>query len=101
LPVSEENVGYPVPHGDFLLFNSPTTGIDNIFALQLSTGKRFQVTSSRLGAYNPAVSADGRTLYYNDQTRDGLDVVQIPFRPSDWKPFERKRRASLFFGHLV
>lgn len=101
LPVSEENVGYPVLHGDYVLFNSPTTGIDNIYALQLSTGKRFQVTSSRLGAYNPAVSADGRTLYYNDQTRDGLDVVQIPFRPSDWKPFDRKRRASLFFGHLV
>jgi hypothetical protein len=101
LPVSQENVGYPILHGDYLLFNSPTRGIDNIFALELSTGKRFQVTSSRLGAYNPAVSEDGQTLFYNDQTKDGLDVVSMPFEPAKWRRFEPGRKASLFFLHLV
>lgn len=101
LPVSQENVGYPVLHGAYLLFNSPVSGIDNIYALHLGSGKRFQVTSSRLGAYNPAVSADGTTLYYNDQTRDGLDVVRIPFEPSAWRPFEGGRTMQLFFRDLV
>ncbi|MDQ2655925.1 MAG: hypothetical protein M3Y60_00785, partial [Bacteroidota bacterium] len=64
LPVSQENVGHPVLHNGYLLFNSPVTGIDNIYALDVESGKRYQVTSSRLGAYNPDVSADGRTLYY-------------------------------------
>lgn len=101
LPVSQENVGYPVVHGNYLLFNSPARGIDNIFAVDLTTGQRFQVTTSRLGAYNPAVSADGRTLYYNDQTKDGLDVVSVPFNPGQWEPYKPGREATLFFGHLV
>ena len=29
--------------------------------------------------------ADGKTIYYNEQTRDGLDVVSIPFDPAAWK----------------
>lgn len=101
LPISQENVGYPVLHENYLLFNSPALGIDNIFAIDLNTGKRFQLTSSRLGAYNPAVSPDGQTLFYNDQTKDGLDVVSMPFDPAKWKPFETGRKTSLFFRHLI
>jgi tricorn protease-like protein len=101
LPVSQENVGYPVLHGDYLLFNSPGSGIDNIYAIDLNTEKRYQVTSSRLGAYNPAVSTDGQTLYYNDQTRDGHDVVSIPFNPATWRPFVSGRTSRMFFRDLV
>ncbi|MEX2231032.1 MAG: hypothetical protein WD824_02640, partial [Cyclobacteriaceae bacterium] len=101
LPVTQENVGYPVLYDNYVLFNSPESGIDNIYAIDLNTQKRFQITSSRLGAYNPAVSSDGETLVYNDQTKDGLDVVSIPFEPSGWKPYEVERRASLFFRHLI
>ena len=101
MPVSQENVGYPVLHDHYLLFNSPATGIDNIYAIDLNTAKRYQVTSSRLGAYNPALSSDGKTLYYNDQTKDGLDVVSIPFEPVLWKPFDSERQVSLFFRELV
>ena len=82
-----ENIGYPTPHGNYILYNSPATGIDNIFAIDLRNGARFQLTSSRYGAYNPSVSADGKTLYYNDQSADGLDVASIPFEPQNWKPF--------------
>lgn len=101
LPLTQENVGYPILYGNYLFFNSPVTGIDNIFALDLATGKRYQVTSSRLGAYNPAVTKDGASIVYNDQTRDGLDVVTIPFDPGTWKPFQAGRQASLFFRDLV
>lgn len=100
-PLSQENFGYPVLHGDYLLFNSPASGIDNIYALDLRTGVRSQITSSRLGSYNPAVSPDGRTLYYNEQTRDGLDVVSVPFDPATWRPYESERTMSLFFRELM
>lgn len=101
LPVTQENVGYPVLYQHYLLFNSPVSGIDNIYALDLPTGKRYQVTSSRLGAYNPAISKDGSTLFYNDQTKDGLDVVSIPFASATWRSFEPERVQRLFFQHLV
>lgn len=82
-----ENIGYPVSYSSYILYNSPITGIDNIFAINRQTGKRFQITSSRYGAYNPSVSNDGKTLYYNNQSADGLDVVSIPLEPNNWRPF--------------
>ncbi len=88
LPRTHENLGYPVPAGDYLLFNSPRSGIDNIYAWHTSTHEWFQITNSRYGALNPDVSPDGKFIYYNDQSRDGLDVVRVPFRPEGWKQVE-------------
>lgn len=87
LPRSLENIGHPVPWRDYVLFNSPEGGIDNIHALHVPTGKRYQVTVSRYGAYNPAVSEDGKWIYYNEQSRDGMDVVRVPVDTASWKPF--------------
>jgi hypothetical protein len=100
-PVSLENFGHPLLVGEYLLFNSPVSGIDNIYALQLSTNKRFQVTASKYGAYNPFVTEDGKTIYYNDQTRDGLDVVRIPFDPASWRVFVPEEQKVESYQHLV
>lgn len=102
LPRSLENIGHPVPWGHFVLFNSPTGGIDNLHAVNTLTGKRYQVTTSRYGAFNPAVSPDGKWLYYNDQTRDGLDVVRMPMDTLSWKPFTGEVPSANFnYTHLV
>jgi hypothetical protein len=97
---SNENVGYPVMHNNFVLYNSPATGIDNIFAIDLTTKKKYQVTSSRYGAYNPSVSPDGKKLYYNDQTKNGLAVVVIPFDPGQWKSYQPVPHVG-GYEHLV
>jgi hypothetical protein len=101
MPFSNENTGYPVLCKNYLFFNSPITGIDNIFALDLNTRKRFQVTTSKYAAYNAAVSKDGKTIYYNEQTKDGLDVVKIPFDPASWKNFEGTKQENVTYEYLV
>lgn len=98
---TQENMGYPVPYNDYVLFNSPMSGIDNIYALHIPTGKRFQITVSKYGAYNPAVSKDGTTLYYNEQDRDGMDVVKAPFAPSAWKEVSEFSQPGIFWPQLV
>ncbi len=102
LPFSQENVGFPVAYGHFLFFNTPASGIDNIHAIDLETQERYAVTSSKYGAYNPSISYDGKKMYYNNQSRDGMDVVSIPFDPSGWKKLEGVPQPSgTFFQHLV
>lgn len=81
---SDESIGHPVPAGNYVFYNAPVDGIDNIFAWDASTGNRYQVTQSRYGAYNPEVSADGKYLYYNEQGRDGFDVVRTTLNNTDW-----------------
>ncbi len=94
----DENVGYPVIFDDYLYYNSPYSGIDNIYAMHLGSKERFQVTSSKYGAYNPALSSDGKILYYNEQTKDGLDVVKISIEPGLWKPVNAVKVVAPLFG---
>ena len=101
LAVSDENMGYPVPFRDYVFYNSPFSGIDNIYVLDTRSGKKFQVTCSRYASYNPAISRDGKTIYYNEQARDGMDVVKIPFDPASWRPLEEVKRGTGFYQHLV
>ncbi len=98
---SEENYGYPVPLGKYILYNSPASGIDNIYALDSETKIRYQVTCSKYGAYNPTVSADGTTIFYNDQSANGLDVVKINFDPGSWTEWTPRPQPAYTFSHLV
>jgi hypothetical protein len=101
-PPTDENIGHPVLASDYLLYNSPYSGIDNIYALDLKSGKKFQVTTAKYGAYNPCLSQDGKTLYYNNQGRNGMDVVKMPFNPVQWKPIEQVHVTSFnTYDHLV
>jgi hypothetical protein len=102
IAIGSENVGYPVLFDRYLLFNSPVSGIDNIYALDMQSGERYQVTSAKYGAYNPAVSPDGKTLYYNNQAKDGMDVVRTEFNPLAWKKFITPApSANNMYDHLV
>lgn len=99
-----ENIGHPVMSADakYVFYNSPYSGIDNIYAFETATGKRFQVTSSKYGAYNPAPSHDGSLIVYNEQTRDGLDIVSTAFDPGQWKELgEVAVPATHFYDNLV
>ena len=101
IPPSKENIGHPVLYRNYLFYNSPVRDIDNIYVYVILRQKRLQVTSSKYGAYNPAVSPDGKTIYYNEQSRDGLDVVSIPFDPTAWKEFEIKENANAWYNVLA
>jgi hypothetical protein len=101
LAPGQENIGYPVLYKNYVLYNSPVSGIDNIYALDLNTNKRYKITNSKYGALNPSVSPNGESIFYNDQSRDGLDVVSIPFNPSTWKLFSPQREAPDLYQHLV
>jgi hypothetical protein len=100
-PPAEENLGYPVPAGKYILYNSPYSQIDNIYALDTESGSRYQITCSKYGAYNAALSPDKQTLYYNEQTRNGFDVVKIPFDPRSWRPLAEVKGAPGFYEHLA
>lgn len=102
LPPSFENVSLPALHGRYLLYNSPYSGIDNIYALDLETNRRYQVTSRKFGAFHPAVSPDGKKLIFSDYTIDGYDVAEMPFDPSSWKRIEDVQdRSSKYYEPLI
>ncbi len=99
---SDENLGHPVLKNEWLFYASDVSGIDNIYAQNLSSRQIFQVTSARLGAYNPHVNHDSNWVYYNEMTKNGWDVVKVPLDPEKWTPLKNiANEAVNYFQPIV
>jgi len=82
------NIGRPVFYKNYIIYNSDYSGIGNINAVDIETGQRYQVTSSKYGAYNAAISPDKSKMAYQEYTKDGFDIAEIYLNPSSWKKLE-------------
>jgi hypothetical protein len=94
LPVANVNLANPQPWGNYVLYNSPQSGVDNICAVQLKTGQTYQVTNRPSGAYHAAVSFDGQHLAFHDYRATGARIVEMPLDPATWSPLPTPARTS-------
>ena len=82
------------PDGRWLYFTSDRTGIMNVYAYEVATGRLRQVTNVVNGAYQPEPSPDGRSLAYVGYTHDGYDVFVMGLDETQWLdalPYEDTR----------
>ena len=86
LPRANENISHPQPWSHYVLYNSPRSGIDNIFAVDTRNGRVFQVSSRPLAGYHAAVSPSGARLAMHDFTADGFRVADMPLDTTAWTP---------------
>lgn len=70
--------------GRFLFFHSDRSGIPNVYAWEIATGRLRQVTNVLTGAYSPEPSPDGKTLAYIGYTKDGFDLFAMPLDEARW-----------------
>jgi len=77
------------PDGSWLLFSSDRGGVYNLYAWPVEACLAItdacalrQVTNVETGAFEPAVSPDGRTIAFVTYSRDGYDLATLPFDPS-------------------
>ena len=87
LPHTHDDIGWPVFWGSYLLFGSTYSGIDNIHAVHLPSGARYQVTSRPLAATHAAVAGD--SLLFQEYTVDGYRIAAMPLDPAAWTPVEQ------------
>jgi hypothetical protein len=82
--------------GRWLFFHSDRTGVMNVYAYELATGRLKQVTNVINGAYQPDPSPDGKWLAYLGYTHVGYDIFVMPLDESSWfdpLPYEETRPA--------
>ena len=87
LPHTHADIGWPVFWGSYLLFDAPYSGIDNIHAVHLPSGARYQVTSRPLAATHAAVAGD--SLLFQEYTVDGYRIAAMHLDPAAWTPVEQ------------
>lgn len=102
LPALNRNISHPQPWGPYVFYNSPQSGIDNVYAVDTRNGRTFQVSSRPLGAYHAAISPTGKTLAFHDFSADGFRVMETPLDPATWTPAtETPDRTVRYFGPLI
>ncbi|QDA62536.1 hypothetical protein FHG12_10760 [Hymenobacter jejuensis] len=98
LPVTNTNLSQPQPWGNYVLYSSPQSGIDNLYAVEISSGRAFQVSSRPLAAYHAAVSPDGQRLAFQDFRVEGSRVAEMPLVPAKWQPATNQPAAPVGYA---
>lgn len=79
--------------GKYLFFHSDRTGIFNVYAWEIATGRLRQVTNVVMGAFQPEPSPDGKSLAYVGYTHEGFEIFVMDLDESRWlealPPLER------------
>jgi hypothetical protein len=95
LPVANVNLTTPQPWGNYVLYNSPQSGVDNIYAVEVAGGRTYQVTNRPYGAYHAAVALDGRHLAFHDYRATGARIAEMPLDPSTWTALPEPARTDV------
>ncbi len=74
------------PDGKWLYFVSDRTGVHNLYAHEVATGNQFQVTNVVNGAFDPAISPDGKKVAYVGFVADGYVLEVADLDPERWWP---------------
>lgn len=72
------------PDGKFIYFSSDRTGVFNIHAYELSTGRMLQATNVLGGAFMPSLSPDGKTMAFSFYSSKGYDIHRTALDPGRW-----------------
>jgi hypothetical protein len=72
------NITSLTEHDGRLFFESGLNGTNNIYSFDLPASKSFRLTTSRFGAFAPAFSEDGKTLFFSDHNANGSRIASIP-----------------------
>ena len=102
IPFSYEDVQTPVIHKKYLYYVSPYSGIDNVYAKDLKTGEKYQVTSRKFGAYSPSLNENGEKLAFSDVTAHGYEAVEMNMDKNLWTPIDKVEiRKVAFYQPIV
>lgn len=98
----DENIAHPFKQDKYVFFNSGVTGIDNVFVVNTETRQRFQVTNRKFGGFNATLSANGKSLIFNDFTDKGHRIASMPLDTTLWLPFDEKLLKPIrYFGQML
>ncbi|QIX61893.1 hypothetical protein HER32_12150 [Hymenobacter sp. BT18] len=101
LPTAELNISHPQPWGDYVFYNSPQSGTDQIYAVHTGTRQRLQVTHDSVGAYHAAISPDGQRLAFHVFRSGGSRVAELPLTPAQWQPAEAGHDPAAYLEPVV
>lgn len=101
LAFTHDAISRPVATRTHIVFGSPRSGLDNLYALDLATRAISQVSSRKLGASWPSVSPAGDRVAFSDYGIHGYDIAEMPLDPARFRPLEAQRTTPVTFAESL
>ncbi len=93
LPFSYTEIKWPVSNGDWVLYDGGYEGKDNLYAVNISSGKIFRYVDARFGAVDATFSANGKQAYFVHYTADGYKPAFMNFNVSKLTSFSPEKNS--------
>ncbi|PHN04284.1 TolB family protein [Flavilitoribacter nigricans] len=84
-PATPRQLNHPEVRGDNVYFAAGYTGVNQIYTVPLGGGAIRQITEDPIGAFQPAVSPNGRMLAYSAFRTNGFDILKEELDESTWR----------------
>ncbi|WP_324716245.1 hypothetical protein U7230_12905 [Carboxydochorda subterranea] len=81
------------PDGRYLLFHSDRDGVYNLYACDTRTGRLARLTNVLTGAFDPAVSPDGQTVFFSWFGQGGYRLARLDWQALRWDPVTGDSRS--------
>ncbi|MDP4185924.1 MAG: hypothetical protein Q8862_12290, partial [Bacteroidota bacterium] len=88
VPFGATEIGQPQALGKYIFFSGAYSGTDNVYALDRQTLKIYQVTDSKFGTRDIAISPDKNHLLVSDYSSKGYALKVIPVDNTNWKDID-------------
>ncbi len=81
LPFSYTEIKWPVMQGKTVVYTGTYEGKDNLYAVNIASGKVSRIFNSRFGATSATFAPNGNTLFFNNYTANGNQIASLTFPP--------------------
>ena len=88
LPETYVQISYPRITKEYIYFTGAFPGTDNIFALDRSSKKIFQISNVKYGVDHVFVDEQNCFLVYSNYGSDGYQIAKQPISHKKWIPLE-------------
>ncbi|MCB9278779.1 MAG: PD40 domain-containing protein [Lewinellaceae bacterium] len=72
--------------GEWVYFSAAYSGVNQVYAVKSDGTGLSAVTNAPIGAFQPAVSPDGKNLAYSEFSSRGFNVMTMPLDPDAFTP---------------
>ncbi|MBE0651365.1 MAG: hypothetical protein IH595_11050 [Bacteroidales bacterium] len=91
MPFSYTEMKWPVTYGNWVIYTAGYEDKDNLYAVNINTGKMFRYMDARFGAVDATFSPEGKKVYFANYTADGYKPAFMDFDPSKLVPFNPQK----------
>lgn len=83
--------------GKWLFYHSDETGIDNLFAINMADGQKYQIGSAAYGAFYPKANGNASKLVYQNYSAKGYNIAETTLDSSKWIRSDKIRKMPIFY----